>query len=531
MGTVGSVADERAVVVARRAAEQALASGVELPDDLALWRLAGGRPTADPVAGEPEELGRLLEASFASDRRQRQGAHYTPTPVATELVERALRRHERPQVGDPACGGGALLLAAARHLAARGQPRPEVIGRLFGIDVDPVAVATTEAALTLWARVRPPAGHLVVGDALLDAIAWPLLDVVVGNPPFLSQLDAVTTRPAALSMRLRERYGDAVRAYTDTAGLFLVAASDLAARGGTVALLQPQAVLAARDAAGVRDAVRARGRLTDVWFPPEASFDASVDVCVPVVEIGSADPGRSWSAHLARRHGVPDVELVALRTVADDATVTAAFRSEYYGMVAHVHEQADWPAGVPLVTTGLIDLGHCAWGERPARIGRRAWDRPVLDVPSLEGRAATWAARTLAPKLVVATQTRVVEVALDESGAWVPAVPLVVVLAPPERLWALAAALASPPVTAWLLQRAAGAGLSPRALKVSAALVRAVPLPVDQQAWQAGVAAFATGDLPTFAEAMTEAYDAPAEVAEWWAERAGTVWFRAGVSR
>ena len=43
MGTVGAVVDERAVVVARRAAELSAASGIALPDDLALWRLAGGR--------------------------------------------------------------------------------------------------------------------------------------------------------------------------------------------------------------------------------------------------------------------------------------------------------------------------------------------------------------------------------------------------------------------------------------------------------------------------------------------------------
>lgn len=523
--------DERAVVVARRAVEQAVSAGIDLPDDLALWRLAGGRPAAEPVPGRPEELGDLLEAAFTPEARQVRGAHYTPAPLAGELVDRALAGHARPQVGDPACGGGALLLAAARRLAARGEDPTEVVARLWGMDIDALAVATTEVALTLWAGAPPPPGHLLVADALLDPPPWPALDVVVGNPPFLSQLDVDTTRAADTSARLRERFGDAVRAYTDTASIFLLVACDLAARGGTVALLQPQSVLAARDAAGVRDAVAERGRVIDVWFPSEPAFAAAVQVCVPIIAVGQPHDATSWSAYLARSNGVPPVDLPAGPTLGDEATTTAAFRSEYYGMVDHVHEQADCPGGVPLVTTGLVDLGRCAWGERPARIGRRSWERPVLDVAALDGRAADWARRTGGPKLILATQTRVAEVVVDEVGRWIPGVPLVVVLAPSERLWPLAAALASPAVTAWALQQVAGTGLTHQALKVTAALVRQVPLPADEVAWAAGTAAFQAGDLEAFADAMTTAYGTAPEVSDWWVERAKLVWSPSGAGR
>ena len=521
--------DARVGVVARRAAEQALAAGVDLPDDLALWRLAGGRPVVDPMPGEPEELGTLLEASFTPDARQTSGAHYTPAPLAMRLVVRALEGHPWPQVGDPACGGGALLLAAARHLTALGAAPAQVLDRLWGMDVDPLAVATAEAALALWAGEVPPPGHLVVADALVDPCSWPPLDVVVGNPPFLSQLDASTARSAAVAAALRARFGDAVRPYTDAASLFLLVACDLAAPGATVALLQPQSVLGARDASGVRDAVAARGHLVDVLFPADPGFAAAVDVCIPIIDVGTPQRSDSWSSHLARAHGVPAVQLAATRTLADEATTTAAFRSEYYGMVDHVHEQADRPAGRPLVTTGQIDLGRCAWGERPARIGRRTWERPVLDVEALEGRAADWARRTARPKLVVASQTQVVEVVVDEEGAWVPGVPLVVVLAPSERLWPLAAALASPAITAWVLHRSAGTALTPRALKVTATLLRDAPLPIDDEAWARGTDAFRSGDQAAFGAAMATAYGTGAELTEWWLERArerSGVWAR-----
>ncbi len=357
--------------------------------------------------------------------------------------------------------------------------------------------------------------------------------MVVGNPPFLSQLGAETARGAADAARLRERFGDVVRAYTDPAALFLLRACDLAAPGGTVALVQPQSSLASRDAAGVRDAVAARARVEEIWFPEAPGFDASVDVCVPVLTVGATGPDVPWSAHLARAHGVPGRRAVgtaarrstrrrpppgsAVSTTAWSSTCTKAMTA---------------PTGVPLVTTrddrpGARGVGRACRAHRRAHLGRGR----SSTCDALEGRAADWVRRTGGPKLLVATQTRVVEVAVDDDGRWIPAVPLVVVLAPVERLWPLAAALAAPAVTAWSLARTAGRALSPRALKVTAALLRAVPLPVDEAAWDRGTEAFRSGDLDGFVDAMAVAYGVGPEVGAWWVERARTVWSPAAAAR
>jgi hypothetical protein len=61
---------------------------------------------------------------------------------------------------------------------------------------------------------------------------------------------------------------------------------------------------------------------------------------------------------------------------------------------------------------------------------------------------AAWVRAQLRPKLVLATQTKVVEVAVDERGDVVPSTPVVAIHAPAEQLWALAAALSAPPVSA-----------------------------------------------------------------------------------
>ena len=519
--------------MATRASEIAGARGVELPDDLALWRLAGGRPAVPPVDGEPEELGARLERSIEAGDRRRLGAHFTPAALARELAARALAFHTRPSVGDPACGGGALLLAAARHLAAaHGESPSDVVQRLWAVDIDPLAVATTEAALALWAGTCPPPDQCRVGDALHDGLPWPPLDVVIGNPPFLTPLSS-STRPTGEGARQRRaRFEGAAGAYTDAAALFLLEACRGARPGGTVALLQPLSVLGARDAKGVREAVGGLGAVVDVWLPPPA-FEAAVDVCVPIVRIGARSGQRdgTWSAHLAEAHGVPAVTLDSRRRLGDVATVTAGFRGEYYGMVDHVHEEAARPDGRPLVTTGLVDLGGVAWGDRAARVGGRTWQRPVVDVLSLEGRAAQWVERTAVPKLLVATQTNVVEVAIDRDGSLVASVPTVVVLAPAGELSRLAAALASPAVTAWLLWRSAGAALAPRALKVSAAQLREAPLPVDGVAWQDGADAFEAGDLDGFVAAMGAAYGVGPEVGAWWTPRARSAWSPIGAPR
>jgi hypothetical protein len=252
-----------------------------------------------------------------------------------------------------------------------------------------------------------------------------------------------------------------------------------------------------------------------------------VDVCAPVIDVGSAseEPARAWSSHLAESLGVPEVELRRAPTIASIAQPTAGFRDQYYGFVGAVSEANGTPlardTARPLVTTGLIDLGRCAWGERPARFGRKRWASPVVDVVCARARPAAraWLERTGVPKVVVATQTRVLEAAVDERGDWVPSVPLVMVEAPRDQLWHVAAAVCAPPVSAWVAQRAAGTALAPGALKVSARLVGEIPLPVDEREWDRGTAALRHGDLDAFGVAMTAAYRAGDDVLSWWQAR------------
>jgi hypothetical protein len=566
-GHVGGTAlgdRDRARAVAAAAVRMATTTGRRLPDGLRLWALAGGRPEVDaavesvvdpdvavPAVAPGADLAAALEAATGHDQRRANGLHVTPRWLADRLVVRALDGlGAAPAVTfcDPACGGGAFLVAAARRLHRRGAERRRVVRHLlWGADIDPVGLAVAEAALALWAGEAPPPGRLVVADALADGGAvWPDrpatgFDVVAGNPPFQSQLGRATARTPEQQARLRARYGPAVRAYTDAAWLFLLAGCDLARPGGRVVLVEPQSLVGARDAAAVRSAVDERARLLDMWVDERPVFAASVRVCAPVLEVG---PGRhscepdAWSARFAEAVGIPRVPTPPGGTIGDLAHVIAGFRDEYYGLVAAVRERAPGDdATAPLITSGLIDWLGCSWGRRPARFAKRTWRAPVVDLAELEsvgGRAARrWVARARVPKLLVATQTRVVEAAVDPAGSWVPSVPVVAVVPhDPADLWRVAAAVASPAATAWLLGRAPGTALAREAIKVAAPDLLALPLPADRGAWdEAAAAARAVTTGPAsespaarghFLAAATAAYATAPSLTDWWRERART---------
>jgi hypothetical protein len=574
-----SIPVDRVLASIAREVGSAVAPGIDL---------SGGGPLLDgtieplgelpaalpPHALGPDLLGSVLEVLHEPEARRRNGAFYTPSASAARafaLATSGWAWPARPRVCDPACGGGAFLLAAARLLVARGFARREIVDELlWGVDLDPLAVATTRAALSLWCASGgqlASAPHVVAGDTLASGLAaWSgdtkPFDLVVGNPPFRSQLSSRTARSRDRARAMQKRFGAVSRAYVDSSTLFLVAAAEMTASGGRCALILPESFLAARDAAPARAEVLERGALVGLWLPRTPLFSASVRVCVPVVEIGgSTDVVQRWrgpSAELASvAHvpdgemdagkwadlaadllGVPDVDVREGQPLGVVATATAGFRDQFYGLRPFVRERAagDDAARVRLVTSGSIDLVNDLSARRRITFAGTSWTDPVVDVERMrhdDPALARWAERVLVPKVVLATQTRVVEVLVDETGSIWPSVPVVAVVAEPEELWRVAAALASPPVCALALRRHAGAALAGDAIKLSARQVLELPLPTHGDRWAEGAdhlraasSASRAGDGNTwrhavqeFGTAMCGAYDASPDVLEWWLAR------------
>ena len=159
----------------------------------------------------------------------------------------------------------------------------DIVARLHGVDVDPLAVATTRAALSLWAGGDIALDTVRVGDHLVDdPFAMKRFDLIVGNPPFLSQLRGGTPRSQAQRAALAERWAG-VGGYVDDAAAFLLAAVDALADEGTVVLVQPASVLGAVDARSVRERLAGRhhrGRCGSILVGPSPPASTPLRSCV-----------------------------------------------------------------------------------------------------------------------------------------------------------------------------------------------------------------------------------------------------------
>ena len=411
---------------------------------------------------------------------------------------------------DPACGDGRFLAVAGERLTGAGaQPV------LLGIDIDDRAVAAAR-------RTLRAAGFAEVTVRAADTLAMSFeeasVDVVLGNPPYLSQLAAATTRRGA------SRHGGGP--YADAAAEFLAWSVRAVRPGGRVGLVLPQSVLASRDASPVRAEVDRTCTITWSWWSPRRVFDADVLVCAIAVE-RRVEPlplaaTRSWSHVVTEAVGIPPLpELVTSGTLGDRARLSANFRDQYYGLVPAV---ADDHTGPPLVTSGLVDPGRCLWGQRPVTFARRRHARPRVDLARLAPGMRRWADDLLVPKVLVANQTRVVEAVPDPDGAWLPSVPMLTarpaVAGDVAAVWAIAAVLTSPVAAVWAWRRAAGSGLSAGTLRLGPRWLAELPWPAGSLT--SAVAALDAGDVAGCGRAVTAAYDLdPAEpttatLVDWW---------------
>jgi methylase of polypeptide subunit release factors len=534
------------------------------------------------VSAHLAALGAEAGRSGRASRRKEQGSHYTPPALVGWILDRAMDGRAAPlRVLDPACGAGNFLVAAAERLVANGvSARDALAERIYGIDIDATAIELCRARLlALLPAGTPPTerarieaslrAHVVAGDALERTIAEITgvsgFDLIVGNPPFLNQLEVATTASRDRAARIRARTGGVVAGYSDLSSAFLLEAVRHASASGVVGFVMPQSLLAAADARTMRAWIAANARVRALWTADDRIFeDAAVRVCAivasnerpagafelafgadfsasPAVECAriGAEP---WSALFASARGVPTIEVLGRPALASVAHATADFRDQFYGLRGAIVDRVDADdARFPkLVSTRHVDLAHCAWGERPVRVLFERHAAPRADRAMLErdAKMAAWIHARLVPKVLVATQTKVLEAVVDEQGAWLPVVPLLTA-APREGadvdLWMLAAAIASPVATAEAARIAYGAALGAGAIKLSAKQLMALPLPGDRAAWTESARLFREassarnarmrdGALRAFAEASCRSHrldlDATKRVLAFWSARA-----------
>lgn len=503
-----------------------------LSDALVESSVESQRSTAERQGAEPEGPDR---ASL--------GAWYTPSALARGLVSLALEVSDREpnRVLDPTCGAGAFLVEAASALARSGLSAEDSVNRLEGFDIDPVALFVCHVNVANWCLrnggpwLAPSLEQLDVVHGDFSVARVGEVDLVVGNPPFLSQLRKRTARSA------KQRADVGPLGYADSSSIVLQRSVELLACEGVAALVMPRSFLSARDSAAIRSRIEASASLVAAWFDPAPMFEAAVRVFAPVlkksdhgsgtvllaggdeVEVGDEVDFAGWSELSADAAGVP--RLASRRTnggvLGDLADVRADFRDWFYELAEAVVEAESDRLGddeIGVLTSGAIDPNRCSWGERPIRLGGRRFERPVVQRKWLAQRRD--AELRLQPKIVVANQTRVIEAFVDRDGRWVGNTPTIQVSPfDRSRIWSIAAVLGSPHASVQLMRRSSGNALSPKAMRLTARSVADLCLPADAGAWHEAAAMLEDGsDLFEVAGVMNAAYglDPDDAIYRWW---------------
>jgi hypothetical protein len=461
-------------------------------------------------------IGSVYEQSLDASTRRHGGVHYTPFEVAKKLARISLDGLPVGPVCDPSVGGGAFLLAAAEYFLDLGESPSKIVEELlWGIDLDSEAIEVARASISIWGSSEswtPIEKHLVVSDSLKKGIKS-FVDppkegfvAVIGNPPFQNQLQESTVRPLEETQELRKKWQVHAGPYADTALYFFLVALSFLGKKAKCLLIQPQSILATVDAEPIRTKIKQEANLEGIWIGGPNIFEAGVNVCAPLISKGfSPEPVRiwtgtqinelpkrlddeeNWASAIAIAQGTPAIKLSG-NHLGEIASATAGFRDQFYGLAPHVTEHKPEMTDIaPLITVGMIDPLRNRWGSTQFRYAGNSWLKPVVDLQSLlkeNEELYEWVKNRLKPKVLLATQTKVIEVLPDPEGKLIPSTPVISIECAPQDVWKIASALSSAAMSAHAFAKVAGSALSSDTIKLSAKQVSALPIPDNEERWE-----------------------------------------------
>ncbi len=215
----------------------------------AAHRIAAGMHALSP-AEAAYAIGSLYTTLLPEPFRSRHGIFYTP-PALVEcllvMAEEAGVDWRTARVLDPACGGGAFLIAvAARMSRALEGAEPAIIlqsigARLRGFDVDPFGAWLAGSMLGIALEPLARDGRRAMPELVETRDSLELLpdeaerfDLVIGNPPY----GRITLPP----MR-RRRFARSVYGHANLYGVFTDAALRWAKVGGVIGYVTPTSML------------------------------------------------------------------------------------------------------------------------------------------------------------------------------------------------------------------------------------------------------------------------------------------------
>lgn len=195
------------------------------------------------------QLGALYTLVVPTAQRAQHGIYYTPPVLTRRLIDLATAAGvdwARCRIADPACGAGALLIAAVQMIADACTPctadelLDHISQHVYGFELDPVAAWMTQVLLEatlldqLNATGRRLAVLVTVGDTLLQPLPAQGFDLVIGNPPY---------GRLRLPVELRRRYARSLYGHANLYGVFTDLALHWTRPGGVIAYVTPTSFL------------------------------------------------------------------------------------------------------------------------------------------------------------------------------------------------------------------------------------------------------------------------------------------------
>jgi adenine-specific DNA-methyltransferase len=358
----------------------------------------GSRAAELPLDRALEVLGSLYTTLLPQVLRAQRGAFYTPVPLAEHVVHCATLAGADwagARIVDPACGAGALIVAALRRVRAAlaGVPAEQVLvhvaAHLHGCDLDPFAawlaqVAVDACLADVAAEADRPVPEVVSArDAL--TIEDASCDVILGNPPY---------GYVPLTAELRARFGRGVRGRANLYGVFMDLAVQCIRPGGLVALITPTSFLAGQYFAGLREVLAAEAPPLLLGFVSARAgvYDGAVqETVVGLYRRGATVAPAEVQALDLREGRVVVHDLGAYLLPADPGRPWCVPRRPEDAAVAHLaprltHRLADWGYAV---RTGPADgVKH---RDRMTRVPGGATTVPLLWADALSGgRGLAW---------------------------------------------------------------------------------------------------------------------------------------------
>lgn len=234
----------------------------------------------------------------SAQARKSRGAFFTPEPIADYLAAWAVGRDPSARVLDPTCGEAVFLLAAGKYLRESGCPSDELEDRLFGVDLHP-------SSLDQAGRLLEDQGlnaHLLAADFFevsspgqLDC-QLPLMDAVIGNPPFVRYQQHVgESRKLSAAAALAQ--GVRLSGLASSWAALLVHACGFLKPDGRLAMVLPAELLTVNYAEPIRRWLLRRFENVNLVLFEDLQFAEVLEKVVLVVAEGEGPAPGAFSLH------------------------------------------------------------------------------------------------------------------------------------------------------------------------------------------------------------------------------------------